>query len=782
MQGPRPDPVRVANRKMAARINTDTATLYAIAPERLYAMLREGQWGMLAEALWGGGGVPMDPTQSLDRLVRLHGGAVFFMGRDGFYDVAAPDAWREYGYLRPRGVLPMNAKSLPKSAAWKPEGDGKSVGLFLPLPAHLAAQFPSLGENDDSPPHVTLLYVGDVPKAREKLFLSTVTTVLSKQAGPIIATLGEPDFFVHPDKDRRVWYSRVTFSKDMAEIRDRLWLALEDAGFDVKHSFSLAFTPHVTLAYMEGEAHSHTRWKGSVPKGSWSISSMSVWGMREPAEVMLGTFQPQSFIEVATPHHRMVSRVATRWVRAEEGKKSKPKLRVFDFDDTLVSSEGSVTIVKPDGERVTMNSATFAHLKQVPGDKADHGAFNNIVNPRIIKKNFDLFRQFVGDGEHVVILTARPKGSASAVKKFLKEHKIEGVKVVALASSDPYDKARWIDKEIEAGGYDDVAFFDDSSANARAVAEHAEAHRAKGLKFESSNTPHPHEDDYDGPASKHVFESDDPTVALVPFKPKPNGDKSEKPTSGGGSSSWWDEQTPTFQEKYCGDHPSSAYCKAGTEVRVASNNARKKAIEDRAGKSKNQKVKDYTSDFLDKIDQIGPAAGAWLEDVESHFDDLVKKPDGLLKGFKDADFDELYKVLFGGARPKGKAARVASAWLHTGGVGEYWHQVDLKQSEAFWKAHPKVGQFINKTDHFDDVWMEIKDLFPPSSTNDYGSLIIYDHRRPRNTEYIFANSVRKVVDDLPRDARIVHTREGQFGGREGRPMSELTRTASRSTK
>jgi 2'-5' RNA ligase len=181
----------------------------------------------------------------------------------------------------------------------KTTGDGKSVGFFIPVPEELAGQFPSLGKEDTSPPHVTLLYVGEVPKAREAEFISIATTALSKQPGPVIASIGEPDFFVHPDKNRRVWYSRVTFSKDVAELRDRLWLALEDAGFKVAHSYPLAMFPHITLAYADGEAHEHSPWKGEVPGGAWSFDSLEVWGLSKNVEVFLGEFGGEEFEEVA---------------------------------------------------------------------------------------------------------------------------------------------------------------------------------------------------------------------------------------------------------------------------------------------------------------------------------------------------------------------------------------------------------------------------------------------------------------------------------------------------
>jgi len=157
--------------------------------------------------------------------------------------------------------------------------------------------------------------------------------------------------------------------------------------------------------------------------------------------------------------------------------KALARLRVWDFDDTLVSSEGSVTVFRDDGEKIEMDSATFAHYKVMPGDELDFGAFNDVINPRPIKANMDRLREATKDKDaKAVILTARPKGSASAVEKFLKDMGIEGVKVVALQSSDPYDKAKWIERAVEEEGYEDVGFYDDSTRNASAVAESAAKH------------------------------------------------------------------------------------------------------------------------------------------------------------------------------------------------------------------------------------------------------------------------------------------------------------------
>jgi len=324
---------------------------------------------------------------------------------------------------------------------------------------------------------------------------------------------------------------------------------------------------------------------------------------------------------------RMSQNVVRRILRAQA-----QRLRVFDFDDTLVSSEGAVTVTKPTGETVEMDSATFAHFKPVEGDSIDFGAFNDVRNPRKIKKNFDTLKAAVQAGDRVVILTARAAGSISAVGKFLAHESVKGVDVFALGSSDPYDKARWIDHAIEEKAYNDVEFFDDSVANANAVAEHGKKLHSN-IRFASHNTPHPHEPDYDGPAIPKHFKSDNPTRAVVEYKAKDKAkDKGKAPS--------------------CGDHPKSQYCHGGKTAMDSDHNAeRKKQVLHRAKLLHNPKVIRYVEDELfEKLDQAGEAGGIWLETLESSFDRLEKKPDGVLKGFSARDFDDLFRALFGYAR------------------------------------------------------------------------------------------------------------------------------------
>lgn len=172
---------------------------------------------------------------------------------------------------------------------------GTSVGLFLPLPAELAGQFPSLGENDTSPPHVTLLYVGEVTKDREKEFLRVVREVLANEPGPVRAWLNGVDKFVHSEQAREVFYVPVRFSRDMGMVRDRLAAELQTAGFEIKNRFPLAYSPHVTLGYFDGFDNPTP----TAPEGAWEFDSAQVWGLAKKYDIDLGTFGDMSVSRVA---------------------------------------------------------------------------------------------------------------------------------------------------------------------------------------------------------------------------------------------------------------------------------------------------------------------------------------------------------------------------------------------------------------------------------------------------------------------------------------------------
>jgi hypothetical protein len=143
------------------------------------------------------------------------------------------------------------------------------------------------------------------------------------------------------------------------------------------------------------------------------------------------------------------------------------KLRVFDFDDTLVKSNSKV-YVNNNGAKTTLSPGQFAVYKKKSGDEFDFKDFNRMLNkPQVIKKNFQLLQRMLKNPQKkVTILTARKLGFP--IRKFFKDEYGMDVYPVALASNNPKDKADWIEKHI-AKGYTDIAFMDDSIKNVKAV-------------------------------------------------------------------------------------------------------------------------------------------------------------------------------------------------------------------------------------------------------------------------------------------------------------------------
>ena len=160
-------------------------------------------------------------------------------------------------------------------------GDGKGVGFFIPIPESLAGQFPSLEPFDDSPPHITFMYVGEITKDRQAAFLLASQEAFAQIEGPVRAVLDGVDIFDQGTK--RVSYSKIRFSQDLIQAHDQVRAYLERVGFPVAHSFPF-LTPHATLAYMEP----HEEWGGVPPEGSWVFDRIQVWGLPKLEEAYFG--------------------------------------------------------------------------------------------------------------------------------------------------------------------------------------------------------------------------------------------------------------------------------------------------------------------------------------------------------------------------------------------------------------------------------------------------------------------------------------------------------------
>jgi len=172
-----------------------------------------------------------------------------------------------------------------------------------------------------------------------------------------------------------------------------------------------------------------------------------------------------SNVEITMNKKEFISKVfKSEMKQLSEGK----TLRVFDFDDTLATTDSYIYVKHKDGTETKLDPAEYAKYNGKSGDSYDFRDFNKkLNNPKVIKKNVDLLRRMLDSGDKkVTILTAR--ALAFPVRYWFKKELGMNVYVVALGSNNPKDKSDWIEKHIKKG-YTDIAFMDDSSKNIKAV-------------------------------------------------------------------------------------------------------------------------------------------------------------------------------------------------------------------------------------------------------------------------------------------------------------------------
>ena len=149
------------------------------------------------------------------------------------------------------------------------------------------------------------------------------------------------------------------------------------------------------------------------------------------------------------------------------------KIRVFDFDDTLATSN-NIVIAKRGDEEIRLNAEEFAQkglqLKE-EGYTMDFSDFNRVTDGGRgpLFKVAQAIRDARGN-EDLFVLTARAPESQQAIYDFLKAEGLEFKKqnIIGLGNSTGAAKAKWI-VEQAAKGYNDFYFADDAFQNVKAV-------------------------------------------------------------------------------------------------------------------------------------------------------------------------------------------------------------------------------------------------------------------------------------------------------------------------
>ncbi len=142
---------------------------------------------------------------------------------------------------------------------------------------------------------------------------------------------------------------------------------------------------------------------------------------------------------------------------------------ITDFDDTLVHTDARVTVISKDGKKRSISPAEYASYDTQSGDTFDFAEFEQLKNPRPIKRFVNLLKNVIQHkkADKVVVLTAR--GHTRPIAQFLKSQGIaSGVTIAALGTSAPIAKANYIEKHIK-DAYTRVVFIDDAPKNIAAV-------------------------------------------------------------------------------------------------------------------------------------------------------------------------------------------------------------------------------------------------------------------------------------------------------------------------
>ena len=166
------------------------------------------------------------------------------------------------------------------------------------------------------------------------------------------------------------------------------------------------------------------------------------------------------------------------------------KLRVFDFDDTLVFTNSFIYVKSIDGKEKKLTPGEYALYKEKPGEEYDFRDFYSVQEPKELKRMTKVLRRVIdkNKGQGVFILTARPQAVEKHVQQYLKDIGInQRIPVVGLQSNDPKSKSDWVEKKIDSEEYDDVYFADDSIKN---VNQMKKMLRGKDVKWRVQHIKH----------------------------------------------------------------------------------------------------------------------------------------------------------------------------------------------------------------------------------------------------------------------------------------------------
>lgn len=168
------------------------------------------------------------------------------------------------------------------------------VGVFISIPSDLAKKFKSLGEHDESKPHITVLYIGkNVPKKKEKIMTEAIEKILS-ETSPFEIKLDDKVTYFDPTKhsDNCKVAKINIISKELHTLHDKLKKSLKENDIEIDDHFP-DYKPHVTLEYMEPPKETY---EDEIPAGSFVADLAEIWGSGNKKKVNFGKKSKKAYI------------------------------------------------------------------------------------------------------------------------------------------------------------------------------------------------------------------------------------------------------------------------------------------------------------------------------------------------------------------------------------------------------------------------------------------------------------------------------------------------------
>ena len=174
------------------------------------------------------------------------------------------------------------------------------------------------------------------------------------------------------------------------------------------------------------------------------------------------------------------------------------ELNVFDFDDTLVATEGTIHLINLEtDERRELHPHEFHEYRLKPHEHFDLSDFERLKNPVSLPHLQKMKSDYQRLGPHgVSVCTAR--ADAAPVMEFMESQGMPGIEIVAVGDASPTGdvgainparKKAYLKSKILERGLRTLRFYDDNIGNVMAARSLASVFPDVTIEVEHVNKP-----------------------------------------------------------------------------------------------------------------------------------------------------------------------------------------------------------------------------------------------------------------------------------------------------